>query len=352
MVCLRAAIGILGTCALAACVPLEQKPAEGAEVAPSEDAPDAPRAADILAVTPEQASSAGLVESNLEVPVTDDSDGSRMVATWLDAVRRRGSTRVGTIAVHVVRTRDEGTVECVSTLYPKNATVPVTIPPSSHAVPVTRAVERPVFHTEQQCSMVSRPHTRMVTTYTMQYDSFSKSTRSVPQNQMVTEYQMQNECHTQLVSRLETQYEYATEWRYSPPRVELLDKEMLKESAPSCEVTSDPMAVSRVVGVVYDRDDTHKSADDPANACHLAFLHIRELVQAWSGWYPERAPKPAPSLSEFLGACRVLSKPQQACLVMPFGKTRRSDCEPYLAGLTQEQREGLDEVLSEPRTRP
>jgi hypothetical protein len=158
---------------------------------------------------------------------------------------------------------------------------------------------------------------------------------------------MENECHMELVSRLETQWEYTTEWRYTPPQVEVLDRQMLKETAPACEITHDPMAASRVEGIVYVRDTGQVRSNDASRGCELAYIHIRELVQAWSEWNPHRAPKAPPSLSDFLAACRPLSKAQQACLVMPFGKKRRADCEPYLATMTDEQRERLDELLSE-----
>jgi hypothetical protein len=225
-------------------------------MAPSESAPDAPRAPDIRAITPEQAASAGLVGSSVTVPVMEDADGSRMMAAWLASVRRQGADRVGNVTLHVVRAGESGPVECRSTFYPKDVAVPVSVPASSHPVSVTRMVQRPVFHSEQRCQMVSKPHSRMVTTYTMQYDFFSKSSRSVPQTQTVTEYRMENECHSEFVSRLETQWEYTTEWRYTPPRVDVVDRIMLKESEPSCETATDPNAVSRVEGTVYVRGST------------------------------------------------------------------------------------------------
>jgi hypothetical protein len=325
-------------------------------MAPSESVPDAPRARDIQSITPEQAASAGLVESPLTVPVVDDSDGSRMMATWLDQVRRQGSYRVGNVTLHVVRPGENGTVECRSTLYPRNAPMPVSIPSSTHPVPVTRPVQRSVMHSEWRCQMVSKPHSRMVTNYTMQYDFFSKSMRSVPQTQTVTEYRMENECRSELVSRLETQWEYTTEWRYTPPRVEIVDKVMLKETEPSCETITDPNVVSRVEGTVYVRPServepavarTGAPPSEPS-VCDSAYNHVAEFAVIWADWYERKAIGELPTTAKFelRSLCRDADEGTKQCMAAPYAKNHRDECMSRF-GRLRYTRPQLDRILLE-----
>jgi hypothetical protein len=104
---------------------------------------------------------------------------------------------------------------------------------------------------ENRCHMVSKPVQRTETTYTTQYDSFSKSYRSVPQTRSVTHYEMQNECRLEPVQRMETQWEYTLESRYEPPRMEYLSSKRLKQSEPVCYAAEDGAKKSRVVGKAY-----------------------------------------------------------------------------------------------------
>jgi hypothetical protein len=347
-----------------ACVP----PVEGAPVTPSSAAPDAPRAADIQVVTPEQAARAGLTGTPVSIAYPDDSDGTTMVGKWLAAARRVASDRVGSITIHIVRAQEQGPVECQSVLYPKDTVVPVTVPAQSQLVSVPRPVQRPVMHLEQRCQLVSKPHMRMETTYTSQYDSFSKSYRSVPQTRTVTDYQMENECRLESVSRMETQWEYGLEWHYTPPRTEFLDAKQLRETEPTCQAVQDGAGVSRVEGLVYrapsaqdeaapaaestsDSDPPYPAPSAPTDwsTCRHAFQHLPELAQAWAEWHPDRAPKPLPSRMEFLAVCHDLSKEQQACLVMPSGRTNRATCAPYFDALAPAYRERLDGLFLAPR---
>jgi hypothetical protein len=104
-------------------------------------------------------------------------------------------------------------------------------------VPTVKMVTR----YEYQCQLVSRPVTRMETTYTYQYDYVTKMNRSVPTTRMVTNYQSQNECRTVPVTRSETQYETKAETRYIPPREHITktyDKDIvLIEAEPEVLVT-------------------------------------------------------------------------------------------------------------------
>lgn len=234
--------------ACAACVPMA---GEGAPVTPSLEAPHAPSAPDIQVVTPDQASDAGLTGTPLSVDCPDDGNGASMVEAWLAAARRLGSHRVGAITVHVVRERDGGAYECRTSFGPRNTVEAVTVPGHGEWDFGPRPVQRVVTHLEQRCQMVSKPHMRMETTYTSQYDSFSKSFRSVPQTRSVTDYRLENECRLETVSRMETQWQYGSEWRYTPPRTEFLDSKRLVEAAPVCDAVDDPSAVSRVEGIVY-----------------------------------------------------------------------------------------------------
>ena len=98
--------------------------------------------------------------------------------------------------------------------------------------------------------LVSKPVMETETTYQSQYDSFSKSYRSVPQTRSVTRYRMQNECRSEPVTRTETHWEYTTQTRFIPPRTEMLVERRLTETEPVCHVAAEG-AVSRVEGKTY-----------------------------------------------------------------------------------------------------
>jgi hypothetical protein len=251
-----ACVGLL--CLSVACVP------EGAPVAPSAAAPHAPSAPDMRVITAKQAEEDGLATTDLTLPFPDASDGTSMLKDWIAAARRRGASRVGEIALYVVKPHEDGLVECRSLFYPEQTTEPHLVPGGLRMVPVTRPVLRSVTHYEYRCHMVSKPVQHMETTYTQQYNSFSKSYSSVPQTHMVTRYEMQNECRSEPETRLETHWEYTLESRYDPPRVEYLAKMRLKESEPACYVPTGDEATSRVEGKIFLPQGDGQGQEKPA----------------------------------------------------------------------------------------
>jgi hypothetical protein len=266
-------LGVRACFVAAATVVLSGCQLSGAPVSPSDAphevpraAPHAPGAPDIQVITEEQAASRNLSGVALRIDFAgDDEDGTRMVSTWLDGARRRGSHLVGAITLYVVRPRaSEGdVVECRTVFYPKDAVVPHTVPGGMHMVSVSRPVLRSVTRYEQRCQLVSQPVMRSETTYQSQYDFSSKSYRSVPQTRMVTHYEMRNECHTAPVTRLETQWEYGFETQFTPPRTEFLVRKELRETEPACYVAPEG-AISRVEGTVYGVTSETPAPDAPA----------------------------------------------------------------------------------------
>lgn len=229
-----------------ACVPAT--PA-GAPI-PSEVS-DTPAAAELQVITPEQAAEAGMVSEELVIERDAVADGTSMLDAWFEAAKANGATRVGEVAIYVRRASDDGLVECRTSLYPENTVEPHWRPGTQRLVSVTRPVTRSVTRYENRCRMVSKPVQRTETTYTTQYDSFSKRTRTVPQTRTVTRYESQNECRLEPVQRSETVWEYTTQTKYEPPRVEYLSRKRLRETEPVCYEASATPGKSRVVGKTY-----------------------------------------------------------------------------------------------------
>ena len=176
---------------LTGCVPEEDTP--GVAVAPSPAAPHAPSAPGMRVITADKAAEDGLTSVDLELPFPDATDGTRMLEDWIAAARRRGATRIGDLTLYVVKPRDADTVECRSAFYPEETVEPRWVHGTYQSVPVSRPVTRWVTHYEYRCHMVSKPVQHMETTYTQQYNSFTKSYSSVPQTRSVTRYEMRNE---------------------------------------------------------------------------------------------------------------------------------------------------------------
>ncbi len=331
--------------------------ASGAAVERSAEAPDAPESSDMEMVTPHEAEMEDLVETELSLDFPgDDTDGKTVLSAWLAAARKQGSRRVGEIKVYIVRERDDDTVECRTTFYSAKSVVPRTVPGGSHPVSVTRPVLRSVTRYEQRCHMVSKPVTHMETTYSYQYDAFSKSTRSVPQMHSVTTYQMENQCRSEPVTSMETHWEYATEWRFEPPRTEWLEQNKLRETEPACWVVEGKPPVSRVVGTFYVpyTPEGMTTSDDKSPPprehpeCRQAFGHIDELTKAWGELHPERTMRRPPSRLAFLALCHALSPEQQQCLVMPRARTDRAGCARLLDALAPRVKIRVDEMFLEP----
>jgi hypothetical protein len=72
---------------------------------------------------------------------------------------------------------------------------------------------------ESRCHMVSRTVMRSETSWTQQYDSISKSSRSVMQTRMVPHQELQQECLMETVWRSVSRLEPVTEWVQPPPEL-------------------------------------------------------------------------------------------------------------------------------------
>jgi hypothetical protein len=82
--------------------------------------------------------------------------------------------------------------------------------------------------------------------------------------------------------------------------------------------------------------------------CDEAFNHVYELSGAWAEWHPDREVTPVPSRDAFLGVCRDLGQQQQACLVMPWGRTHRTSCVQTLDAMSATDRDRLDALFLVP----
>ena len=224
--------------------------AAGAGVHPSPVAPDVPDVPDVRVVTDEQAAAAGLTGVELvDTFLEDETDGTRMLTHWFKHAAERTS-RVGDVAVYIVRDRESDAVECRTAIFPEQTVEPHYVPPSPILTGVYSPVTRMVTHYEQRCRLVPHQEWQTQTTYSSQYDFFSKSTRMVPQTRQVSRTTMRNECHQEAVSRMETQWQWGPQTRYSPPRVEYLSVNRLRQSEPVCYAV-EKGAVTRVVGTVF-----------------------------------------------------------------------------------------------------
>ncbi len=85
--------------------------------------------------------------------------------------------------------------------------------------------------------------------------------------------------------------------------------------------------------------------------CGHAYDHILELVAVWAEWNPDRTPLVGkPTRRDFLGVCGDFPPDAQECLVMPYGKSHRTECAPSIDGLSRTQRYRLDALFFTPRS--
>lgn len=275
----------------AACIPqgYVHPGAPAVPIVPAEKAAATRSPAETLIVPMAEAQASGLNPVRLELGFGPDGDGTRLLVDFLTQARSRGARYASDIAFYFV-TEQEGTrTECRIDIIPYDEVKQVQVPgrtenvgtmvPVSRSVtelqyrchPATKMVTVPETHMETRCRMVSKPVTRTVTTYTTQYDYFTKSSRSVPQTRTVTDYRMQNECRpesvtrmvtkTQMtnecgmesVTRMVTRYEFQYQLRFVPPHLETVTTARLRETEPVCrDLTEDEEARgSRLEGSIY-----------------------------------------------------------------------------------------------------
>jgi hypothetical protein len=82
--------------------------------------------------------------------------------------------------------------------------------------------------------------------------------------------------------------------------------------------------------------------------CDEAFNHVHELSGAWAEWHPDQDVTPVPAREAFISVCHDLTMQQQACLVMPWGRTHRASCVKTLDSLSDADRNRLDALFLVP----
>ena len=229
-----------------------------------------PVTAKIVAV--DEAEKSGLVEVTLRTPFEGDANGTQLVEEFLARADRERVELLTDVAIYFPARdpRDGRVVECRSSIVPERVTETRTIPARYESVSINKPVTRMVTESEYRCKMVTkyenktyteyqqkcgsvmRPVTRTRTAYRSQYDSFSKSYRSVPYTETYTAYEshyecksepvtktkmepvMRNECSSEMVTKSVTRYEFQLENRYVPPQLEVIQRQRLRELDPQC----------------------------------------------------------------------------------------------------------------------
>jgi hypothetical protein len=223
----------------------------------------APDARGVVLTTQAEASKGGLEAWTLQVPFGAKQDGTELVLDFMKRAEQAGASYVSDVSIVLASEQDGQPVECRTRVEPRadtqlrHATVmrPGHTQSRMELVPVTRTVTE---H-EYRCHMVSEM--RMVPeTYTeTQYDSFSKSSRSVTRTRMVTRSESRNQCNSVPVTRTVTRYEHQFRNEFIPPRFETELRPYttwaLQESAPECtphEGTAAPATrPNRIEGTLY-----------------------------------------------------------------------------------------------------
>ena len=217
-----------------------------------------------------QAEATGLAGETLAMPFTTPADGTQLVADYLARADQAGARYVTDLAIYLQTTRDDRAVECRSDVVPETFTETVHRPGRFELVPTTAPVQRTVTDHEYRCKSVTKYESKMVTEYEQrcrterrpvrrsrtvyrsEYDSFRKSTRSVPRTEWYTDYESHNECKREPVTRYKsepvrkqdcklepvtrtvTRYEYQLENRYVPARFDQISRQRLRELEPEC----------------------------------------------------------------------------------------------------------------------
>ena len=291
---MRTPLLLLPAALLLACVPVPEgyihpaAPDVPIIASPPPRAPDQPPP-ETLIVPAARAQKSGLPEARSFLAFGPDQDGTKLLADFLRKAQGRGARYASDIAFYFVTDRDGRKTECRIGIVPEDEIQTIAVPGRtegvSQMVPVARSVTEmqyrcrltskmvtgPEMHMENRCRMVSKPHTRTETTYTTQYDSFSKTTRSVPQTRMVTDYRMENECQMESVTKIVTKsqmvnecgmesvtrtvmrYEFQYQTRFIPPHFASITTKKLRETEPVCRALSEgeESKGNRLEGALY-----------------------------------------------------------------------------------------------------
>lgn len=233
----------------AACIPPSSATSSKSAAARDDDLPF---------LTTEDAEKRGLVGEPLRIELDANQDGTKMLVGALTYAKKRGAVGVSEVSV-VLPGEGEG-VECRSAIHSEATTEERVVPGHTTLVPVSKPVTRMVTQSRNVCRLESKPYTEMQTTYTTQYDSISKTTRSVPQQRMVSKTRLENVCRYEPYTSMQTFYEYQSEQRYTPPSTEYLKSRKLVTSEPLCYEAEGPIA-RRLEGTLWRRAKVEKPGD-------------------------------------------------------------------------------------------
>ncbi len=215
---------------------------------------------DIRIITAAEASTHDLESEPYSLEFGAGTDGSGLITRFLRAARQRGATHVSGLEIHLVSNRDGRPVQCTTRIAPKHhlrTRMEQRWTPSrmqSHMV--VRPVTRTVTEMQNECRTVMRPVTRTETYTTQQYDSFSRSSRSVTRTRLVTRNESRQECRMVPRTRTVTRMEHQWENRYVPPRMETISRRYsqweLGEGAPECSAIEPGNARrNRITGTLH-----------------------------------------------------------------------------------------------------
>lgn len=268
--------------AIVACAPAQQysyKRNDGDGAAPEQALPRV----EARVVPAREAEQSGLAGRSLVIPFTDGRDGTELVTRFFQDADRSGASLISELAIIIETARDGRSVACRTEIVPESVTETQLRPAQYKSVsvqrpvqkmvteqvyrckPVTRSEMRSHSEREQRCGSVTRPVQRTRTVYTTQYDSFSKSSRSVPRTESYTAYESRYECKSEPVTRMRsemvtktecsfesvtrtvTRYEFQLESSYIPAHMETLTRQRLRELDPVCyelELSADDPSLS------------------------------------------------------------------------------------------------------------
>ena len=263
-----AAVAVVAA-AVAACEPVPRysyKSNRAGGGTAEQDLPPAPA----RVVSAHEAEQSGLTGRPLVIPFEGGRDGTELVARFFQDADRARAHLISELAIIIETTQEGRPVECRTEIVPESITETQLRPGRYKTVSVQRPVQRTVTeqqyrckpvmrselrsHTEyeQRCGSVMRPVQRTRTVYTTQYDSFSRSSRSVPRTEHYTAHESHYECKSQPVTRMRsemvsktecglepvtrtvTRYEFQLESQYVPPHMETLTRQRLRELDPVC----------------------------------------------------------------------------------------------------------------------
>jgi len=269
-------VGLLPAIAFVGCVP-----PQGPTAMVSKSGKQTPmRPSEVRVVAAVEAAAAGWTGRPVSRTFGAGRDGTELVSTLLAEAERGGAVAVSDITITLAASTEDGPAECRTQILPERVSETRLTPATHRLVPVQRMVSRMVTEPQYRCHMESRPETRSVTTYELrcrsvsrpvtrtrttyshQYDSRTRSSRSVPRTESYTTYESRQECHSEPVHRMKTEtvmknvcrhetttrtvtrYEHHWQSQYVPPRLETLTHHRLREGTPDCYALNPPAAAA------------------------------------------------------------------------------------------------------------